>query len=280
MRGALALASLLAAPAWAQTPPPPRPDGLGEVVVMSEAPRPPSDVAAVVASPRPPARLDLVTAEKRRMLATLARPVPAIDAEGLVRVSEVPEPRPALAVPRASHRAPTGGGLCGRPGLVGEPIAPVAGEGACGIEDAVRVRAVSGVPLSRAVRLDCAAARAFDDWVRDGLIPTVGGRGGGVARIEVAAGYSCRTRNSRPGARLSEHSFGRAVDVSGFRLVNGDVLSVLDDWGQGADGRILEALWRSACGPFGTVLGPRADRFHRDHFHFDVAAYRSGSYCR
>jgi len=38
--------------------------------------------------------------------------------------------------------------------------------------------------------------------------------------------------------------------------------------------------WRAACGPFGTVLGPESNRFHRDHFHFDTARYRSGSYCR
>jgi hypothetical protein len=28
------------------------------------------------------------------------------------------------------------------------------------------------------------------------------------------------------------------------------------------------------------VLGPNANSFHRDHFHFDTARYRSGSYCR
>ena len=32
--------------------------------------------------------------------------------------------------------------------------------------------------------------------------------------------------------------------------------------------------------PFGTVLGPNSDRFHRDHFHFDMASYSSGAYCR
>ncbi|MEM9755898.1 MAG: extensin family protein, partial [Pseudomonadota bacterium] len=25
---------------------------------------------------------------------------------------------------------------------------------------------------------------------------------------------------------------------------------------------------------------PESDRFHQDHFHFDVADYRSGPYCR
>jgi len=39
-------------------------------------------------------------------------------------------------------------------------------------------------------------------------------------------------------------------------------------------------MHRAACGPFGTVLGPNADRFHQDHFHFDTARHRSGPYCR
>ena len=112
------------------------------------------------------------------------------------------------------------------------------------------------------------------------MIPVIGGRGGGVARIETVAGYACRTRNSQRGARLSEHALGRAVDVAGFRFLNGEVLSVLQDWSRGSDGRILDALWRSACGPFTTVLGPNADRFHRDHFHLDVASDRRRAYCR
>ena len=42
----------------------------------------------------------------------------------------------------------------------------------------------------------------------------------------------------------------------------------------------MRKMHRTACGPFGTVLGPDSDRFHRDHFHFDTAKYRSGPFCR
>ncbi|MFC3117580.1 extensin family protein [Jhaorihella thermophila] len=44
--------------------------------------------------------------------------------------------------------------------------------------------------------------------------------------------------------------------------------------------KMLQRAWKTACGPFGTVLGPNADRYHRDHFHLDTARYRSGPYCR
>jgi hypothetical protein len=56
-------------------------------------------------------------------------------------------------------------------------------------------------------------------------------------------------------------------------------MTVLTDW-NGRYASQLRAMSQAACGPFGTVLGPEADRFHRDHFHFDTADYRSGSYCR
>ena len=57
-------------------------------------------------------------------------------------------------------------------------------------------------------------------------------------------------------------------------------MTLLTDWNSADDGAQLRQMWRAACGPFGTVLGPEANRFHRDHFHFDTARYRSGSYCR
>ncbi len=94
------------------------------------------------------------------------------------------------------------------------------------------------------------------------------------------ASYSCRTRNSKPGARLSEHAFGHAVDVSGVVLRDGTKLTVLDHWRSSRYGKILKAMHRAACGTFGTVLGPNADRYHQDHFHLDTARYRSGAYCR
>ncbi|MEM1302950.1 MAG: extensin family protein, partial [Pseudomonadota bacterium] len=63
-------------------------------------------------------------------------------------------------------------------------------------------------------------------------------------------------------------------------LQDGTEISLLRDWGRGANGTALRQMWQAACGPFGTVLGPEADAFHKDHFHFDTARYRSGSYCR
>ena len=173
------------------------------------------------------------------------------------------------------------GALCGRPGIVGERLSPITGRiSGCGIAEPVRVREIDGVTLSQPATINCDAARALQTWLNDGAIPAVGRTGGGIASLRVVASYSCRTRNSRPGARLSEHARGNAIDVAAIGLVNGQELSVLSDWRRGNTRNLMRRLHSEACGPFGTVLGPNSDRFHQDHFHFDVASYRSGPYCR
>ena len=171
------------------------------------------------------------------------------------------------------------GNVCGDAALFGEVLGDVDGEGACGIEDAVRLTEVAGVRLSTPARITCDTARALKTWVEDGVRPAVGDTGGGVQSLRVVAHYACRSRNNQSGARLSEHSFGRAIDIAGIGLANGTEMTVLTDW-NGRYARQLRQMWQSACGPFGTVLGPNSDVFHRDHFHFDTATYRSGSYCR
>lgn len=177
--------------------------------------------------------------------------------------------------------ADAAGKLCGDREIQGEVLKRIPGKlPGCGIKNPVRVMSVAGIPLSQPATLNCQTAQTLKDWVKEGLIPGVGRYGGGVSQIEVAAHYSCRTRNNQPGAKVSEHGKGNAIDIRGFALRNGETLAVLDGWGKGRKGRILKKLHAAACGPFGTVLGPNSDRYHKDHFHFDTANYRGGSYCR
>lgn len=173
------------------------------------------------------------------------------------------------------------GALCGVPGLVGERLEPILGRiQGCGIPEPVRLRAVEGIALSTPATVNCQTARALQTWVQRSLVPTVGRTGGGVASLRVVASYACRTRNNQSGGRISEHGRGNAIDIAGIGLSNGTELTVLTGWRERREGRMLRQLHGGACGPFGTVLGPNSDRFHQDHFHFDVASYRSGPYCR
>ncbi|MGP1357793.1 extensin-like domain-containing protein, partial [Roseicyclus sp.] len=210
---------------------------------------------AAAVSPRPAARPERLEQETR---AAAARLTPGRVAQPGVR-----------------------GTLCGLPGLVGDRLEPITGRvSGCGIAEPVRLREVDGIPLTTPATINCDTARALQTWVRQGLVPAVGRTGGGVANLRVVASYACRARNSQTGARLSEHARGNAIDIAGIGLADGSELTVLTDWRNGQEGRILRQLHQAACGPFGTVLGPNSDRFHQDHFHFDVASHRSGSYCR
>lgn len=201
-----------------------------------------------------------------------------------------PEPRPVRRAPRETvatqiTRPPATpaqmGAVCGRRDIRGRTIASIPGRlPGCGVRSPVQITEVAGVRLSQGASITCETAQALSTWVERGLKPAVGRMGGGVESLRVVAHYSCRTRNNKTGAKISEHGKGKAIDIAAIRLKNGDSLSVLNDWNTRRKGRVLKQAHKAACGPFGTVLGPNADRYHRDHFHFDTASYRSGPYCR
>ncbi len=173
------------------------------------------------------------------------------------------------------------GAVCRDRAIRGQRLAPIRGRLAgCRIARPVRVSSVAGVALRPAAVVECSTAKALKTWLNTGAKPAVGRLGGGIASLRIAASYSCRTRNSQPGAKLSEHAKGKAVDISAITLKNGLSLKVLSGWHDRIQGKLLRRMHDAACGPFGTVLGPDANRFHRDHFHFDTAHYRGGVYCR
>ena len=173
------------------------------------------------------------------------------------------------------------GAVCGDIDIQGEDIGRVSGRiSGCGVSEAVRIRSVSGIRLSNTAIMDCTTAKALKSWVDNSAKPVLRSKGGGLKTLRVAAHYACRTRNSMPGARISEHGKGRAIDISGVQLKDGSTITVLRGWRAASTSKTMRALHKGACGPFGTVLGPDGDRFHQDHFHFDTARYRSGPFCR
>jgi hypothetical protein len=249
-------------------------------------------------SVRPVARVDvypvaLPSFAPRTSLRPMLRPGSARLPGGAIRVTPVTRvatPQPTVITPAitptpkpqpARKTRADVGRICRDRDLQGIEVGRVPGKlNGCGVRDAVRLYSVSGIALSSPAVMECETAKALKSWVDRGMSRAVRNKGGGVVKLQVAAGYSCRTRNSRPGAKISEHGKGRAIDISAFHLKNGDKISVLKDWGRGKNGRILRKMHKSACGPFGTVLGPESDRYHKDHFHFDIARHRGGSYCR
>ncbi|MCI2395285.1 extensin family protein [Aliiroseovarius sediminis] len=204
-----------------------------------------------------------------------------------VRQSLRPKDRPRGFTQKIAAATPTPassgrrGRICGVNEIKGQNISAIVGRiRGCGVSDPVRVTEVSGVKLSQPALMDCTTAKALNTWVRQGVVPAVGRLGGGPSSLRVVAHYACRTRNGKAGAKISEHGRGRAIDIAAIRLKSGADISVLKGWRDPVQGKVLKKMHKAACGPFGTVLGPNADRYHKDHLHLDTARYRSGAYCR
>jgi hypothetical protein len=152
------------------------------------------------------------------------------------------------------------------------------GPGECGVSDPVRLEAI----LTRAGRrialhapavLDCETAETVALWIREDVGPAFPAAGPQLAGLNVAAAYECRGRNRVATAKLSEHSFGKALDISAFTLTDGSTMGLTDP---AANRDLREALRALACARFTTVLGPGSDGYHEQHIHLDVIVRRSG----
>lgn len=198
-------------------------------------------------------------------------------------VSLRPQTRPRKFEAFASNRdrMQARGAICGDWEIQGEPVGRVRGKWrGCGMTEAVRVHTVAGIALSQSSLMDCRTAAALRTWVEDTAKPVLANEGGGLKSLRVVSHYFCKTRNNQPGARISEHGRGRALDISAFELKDGSAITIAQGWNDEQAGDVVRQLHEGACGPFGTVLGPDSDRFHTGHFHLDTARYRDGPYCR
>ena len=163
-----------------------------------------------------------------------------------------------------------------------ERLSRVSDRNGCHIPDPWSVRSLGSVQFSQAATLNCGMAAPLNDWLENEVQPAAQRAfGESVVGIDVAASYACRPRNNVRGAKMSEHGYGNAIDISAFTLESGRKVTVLGGWRGAAEGRFLKQIHGEACGDFHTVLGPNADRNHRDHFHLDLQNRKSASsYCR
>ena len=236
-------------------------------------------------SPRPLARPVVSTksiAPPSRTLIVSRSPFPMKRPTNVVRPrAEAQVVRAAAVAPRQATPLSRRGAVCGDRSIRGEALSPIAGRlRGCGIAEPVRVTEIDGVRLSQAAVMNCDTATSIKRWINEGVRPAVGRTGGGLSALGVVGHYVCRTRNHKPGAKISEHGKGNAIDIAALMLKDGSAITVLHGWCHRTQGPILKDVHRAACGPFGTVLGPNADQYHQDHFHFDVARHRGGPYCR
>lgn len=93
-----------------------------------------------------------------------------------------------------------------------------------------------------------------------------------IERIRHSGIFSCR--NIRGSSRRSQHASANAIDISGFVLKNGTQISILRDWNDdNIKANFLKTLNKESCAVFNTVLGPRYNEAHKDHYHFDLGPY-------
>jgi len=146
----------------------------------------------------------------------------------------------------------------------------------CRFRDVARLDR-SAISWGGGITLRCQMLTGLAMWERHTLQPAAAELfGSQVVRIQHYGTYSCRNVNGAARGRRSEHAFANAVDVAGFVLDNGDVVSVLRDWGADTPkGAFLGRIHAGACRQFNTVLGPDYNRLHRDHFHFDNGDFAS-----
>jgi hypothetical protein len=150
------------------------------------------------------------------------------------------------------------------------------GPGTCGITYPIRTTAFARgeVGLTSRQTLACPIIPSIDVWLAR-IVQPAAQMYLGQRVVDLRAGsYSCRPRNNRYGAKLSEHAYGNALDVMAFRLADGREVTVKDGWrGPPEQADFLREVFVGACAYFTTVLGPGSDMFHYDHFHLDLARH-------
>ncbi len=159
-----------------------------------------------------------------------------------------------------------------------QPSNPINGPGICGLTQPFHVTALldGEVTFNTTYTLDCPMIAALNDWLSDVVEPAAQARfNSRVVELIGMGTYSCRGINGMAGARLSEHAFGNAMDVGGFRLADGRIISIVRDWyhGDEAAQAFLRDVHSGACSHFTTVLGPGYNIFHYNHFHVDLAMH-------
>jgi Extensin-like protein C-terminus len=166
-----------------------------------------------------------------------------------------------------------------------EKASKINGKGACGVDKPLKVRALADgtINIGPIATIGCPMTVALEGWVQDAVQPAaLAWFGAPVSEIKQISAYYCRTKNSKPGASLSEHAFGNALDIAGFVLVDGREITVLKGWkGDSAERGFLREIYARGCTHFKTALGPGA-KYHSDHFHFDLAHHNedgTSRYC-
>jgi hypothetical protein len=149
----------------------------------------------------------------------------------------------------------------------------------CGVTNAVRIKQ-SAIPWNRPSIVTCSMENSIWDYETQIVQPAAQRHfGRKVRKLWHAGTYNCRgERGGRP-ERLSQHSFGKAIDITGFELDDGTVVSVAHDWrDKGEKSEFLHEVAKGACSLFSVVMTPNRNAEHHDHLHLDIGPHKLCGY--
>ncbi|HVY56343.1 MAG TPA: extensin family protein [Xanthobacteraceae bacterium] len=192
-----------------------------------------------------------------------AAPYTPMPAPGAPLVLAPPGQRSAYEPPPAYGMNPASSAAAG-----GVPLGPAHG----GIASAIPANVTPPATLA------CPLVSALDRWVSESVQPAaVRWFGAQVVEIKQISAYSCRGMNGQPGAHISEHAFGNALDIAAFTLADGRRITVQDGWrGPPEEQGFLHDVQLAACEQFSTVLAPGSNVYHYNHIHVDLMRRASG----
>jgi hypothetical protein len=179
-------------------------------------------------------------------------------------------------------------------------LLPPIQQGSCGTPAPILLRSLGAdhkVELDPPATVSCDLAKALSEWVDAFQREAKELLGSAVVKLH-ASSYACRNIYNRAKPPLSQHALANALDIGGFVLSSGEHVTVRGDWRKSTPVRLASTAslprlmpaeesrsdfvvraHQAACSIFGTVLGPRANKAHRDHFHLDMKQ-RDHSLCR
>jgi hypothetical protein len=238
-------------------------------------------VAAQGAPVPPPRPLDL----PRYAPPAAAPPLPPERPKDLLTYAPEPKLQAPPPVPAATLTEETAAcdALLASGRVVATKVAPVVGDGGCGIAAPVSLNAVfladrRRIDISPSPVMRCDLADRVGRWIAEDVAPLVESSARKLVRVASLDSYDCRGRNRQAGAKLSEHGKGDALDMGSAVFADGSSMHFAD---KGNDLSVATLMRTSACARFSTVLGPGSDGFHEDHVHLDLEARKhSGKICQ
>lgn len=148
----------------------------------------------------------------------------------------------------------------------------------CGWTVAVEISRAAGARLS-AKPITCEMAAALALWMEHVVQPAAAKMfEKRVTAVEHLGSYACRNIRGSPAFanHPSEHASANALDVTAFRLADGQRIVILSDWGKETpSGRFLSQIHKGSCRYFRVAIGPAYNAAHRNHFHFDRGRWRA-----